>query len=143
MMKTSRHNDSVVFGRALRRAAVAMLLLLTAIGCFSERSAPTGTAQVLGECTVPLGADVIGATFVAIRGFGFKDQEVRIARGTRVAWVNCESSATEHTVTADDGSYDSTPLAVGKAFARTFPTAGTFAYHCEPHPFMKGTIVVQ
>ena len=143
MIMTKRRNHSVARGRGLRRALIATLLLSTALGCFSERSAPTGAGQVLGDCTVPLGADVIGATFVAIRGFGFKNPETRIPRGTRVAWVNCESSATEHTVTADDGAYDSTPLAVGKAFARTFPTAGTFTYHCEPHPFMKGRIVVE
>lgn len=143
MMNMKQRQPSIALGREVRRATVTILLLSTAIGCFSERSAPTGAAQVLGDCTVPLGADIIGATFVAIRGFGFKDQEIRVARGTRVAWVNCEPSATDHTVTADDGSYDSTPLAVGKVFARTFPTAGTFAYHCEPHPFMKGTIVVQ
>jgi plastocyanin len=27
-------------------------------------------------------------------------------------------------------------------FSFTFPKAGTFAYHCTIHPFMKGTIVV-
>lgn len=142
-MRNYRRTPLSSLGRELQRAGIAMVLLAGAVGCFSDRSAPTAAGLVVGECTVPLGTDVIGATFVAIRGFGFKETETRVARGTRVAWVNCETSATEHTVTGDDGSYDSTPLAVGRAFARTFPTVGTFAYHCEPHPFMKGTIVVQ
>jgi plastocyanin len=29
------------------------------------------------------------------------------------------------------------------SYERTFDQAGTFAYHCTPHPFMRGTVIVE
>lgn len=34
-------------------------------------------------------------------------------------------------------------LAPGASFRRTFASAGTFPYHCDPHPGMKASVVVQ
>ena len=48
----------------------------------------------------------------------------------------------QHTVTADDGSFDGGPLATGATFSQTFSTAGTFSYHCKIHPSMTATITV-
>ncbi len=31
----------------------------------------------------------------------------------------------------------------GDAFTQTFETPGEFAYHCEPHPFMTGRVIVE
>jgi hypothetical protein len=60
--------------------------------------------------------------------------------GSTVTWMN--SGAAPHTVTADDGAFDSDRLAPGASFSQPFDTAGTFTYHCEIHPQMTGTIVV-
>ena len=61
--------------------------------------------------------------------------------GTTVTWTNSDS--TQHTVTADDGSFDSGVLAQGQTFSHTFDTAGTIAYHCTIHPNMQATVTVQ
>ena len=34
-------------------------------------------------------------------------------------------------------------LSPGDAFTRTFETPGEFAYHCEPHQFMVGRVIVE
>jgi plastocyanin len=60
--------------------------------------------------------------------------------GDSVKWTN-EDSIT-HTVTADDGAFDSGNLAAGKAFSFTFDQAGTFAYHGKIHQRMTGTVTV-
>jgi plastocyanin len=46
-----------------------------------------------------------------------------------------------HTVTADNGDFD-VNLPVGTIFLHTYPTAGTYTYHCKNHAAMTGTIVV-
>jgi plastocyanin len=48
-----------------------------------------------------------------------------------------------HTATSDDEVFDSGSLTEGGEFSFTFDEAGTFAYFCEVHPTMRGTIVVE
>jgi plastocyanin len=106
-------------------------------GCFSEHvtfTPPTG--QEL--CTGAQAADV-----VRIVDFGFSPATVNVAKGGRVTWVNCSASATQHTSTSDAGAWDSGLLVQYATFEHTFGAAGSFPFHCNPHPFLKGTIVVQ
>jgi plastocyanin len=61
--------------------------------------------------------------------------------GTTVEWAN--NDALPHTVTANDRSYDSGNIAPGRTYRHTFTKAGSYAYFCVLHPFMKGVIVVR
>lgn len=111
--------------------------------CFSERSAPTGPIAGV-ECRIPLGPAVVGSTLVAIRDFSFQPAEIRIKTGGTVTWVSCEDPGQPaHTSTADQGAWSSPSLNSGEVFSRAFAQAGTFAYHCEPHPFMTATVIVE
>ena len=80
------------------------------------------------------------APVVHIANLSFAGGNVRVPVGTTVRWVN-EDQVT-HSVTADDGSFDSGLIEPGQPFERTFQQAGTYAYHCTPHPFMRGAVVV-
>jgi plastocyanin len=77
---------------------------------------------------------------VKIAGFAFGPQTLGAKVGGSVTWTN-EDGAT-HTVTADDGAFDSGNLAGGKTFSFAFDTAGTFAYHCNIHRRMTGKVTV-
>jgi plastocyanin len=87
-----------------------------------------------------LGADAQDGAAVTIVDFAFQPGSLEVPAGTTVTWTN--SGAAPHTVTADDGAFDSDRLAPGASFSQTFETAGTFTYHCEIHPQMTGTVVV-
>ena len=78
---------------------------------------------------------------VVIQGFRFKPANITIKRGTRVRWINRDSAA--HTATANNGAFNSGLLRKGETFSRTFRTVGKKAYHCNPHPYMRGSVVVQ
>ena len=77
----------------------------------------------------PAAVDVQDNQFVAA--------SVTVTVGDTVTWT--ESGNAPHSVTADDGSFDSGPtclpncLSHGASFAHTFTQAGTFAYHCKIH----------
>jgi plastocyanin len=61
--------------------------------------------------------------------------------GQTVAWRNSHSQT--HTATADGGSFNTGSIAPGSTSAPiTMNGAGTFAYHCGPHPSMVGTLQV-
>ena len=79
-------------------------------------------------------------THVSIDGYAFKAPTVTIATGTAVVWKNMDDDP--HTVTADDGSFDSKGLGQGDTYRHVFTKSGTYPYHCSAHPYMKGTVVV-
>ncbi|MPV87830.1 cupredoxin domain-containing protein [Georgenia ruanii] len=83
----------------------------------------------------------MAAAAVQIKNFAFAPASQTVAAGQTVTWTNDDS--TDHTVTADDNSFDSGRLAPGKTFTHTFATAGTYAYHCAIHPNMTGTVVAR
>jgi plastocyanin len=72
--------------------------------------------------------------------WGFDPSTVQIGVGDTVAWKN--TGTIQHSVTATDGSFDSGLIAPGATFQHTFTQTGTFKYHCRPHPWMTGTVVV-
>ena len=106
--------------------------------CFSQREA---TAPIEGVCSFPVEEGVPGSTLVVIRGFAFGPGEVRVRAGQRVTWINCDTDA--HTSTANAGAWASRLLAPGDAFTQIFGAPGEFLYHCEPHPFMTGRVIVE
>jgi plastocyanin len=70
----------------------------------------------------------------------FDPPQINVPIESTVFWTNDDS--TQHTVTSDDGSFDSGPLSPGDTFDNTFDESGEFGYHCAIHPFMTGVVVV-
>jgi plastocyanin len=65
---------------------------------------------------------------------------VDVVAGATVHWSN--DSIRNHTITADDGSFDSGTVGPSGHFERMFDTTGTYAYHCRLHPYIRGTVEV-
>ena len=114
-----------------------------------SRSALALSAAVLWSILAVAGP-AYAATSVSIVDFSFQPSSVTISAGESVIWTNNGQAA--HTVTADNGSFDSSPncpsnlsdcMQPGDSYTHTFSSAGTFAYHCKVHPSMTGTVVVE
>jgi plastocyanin len=106
-------------------------------GGSSSSSAPATTAA---PAPAAAGKAVRSAT-VDIKSFKYKPVTVTVKKGGRVKWTNSDAAA--HTATADARSFDTQTIDKGKSKTVSMTTAGTFAYHCDFHPFMKATIVVK
>ena len=79
---------------------------------------------------------------IEIKGFAFSPQTLTIKQGDSITWTNKDYA--EHTVTSNSGKeLDSKLLSKGQSYSHTFNTKGEFAYHCTPHPSMKGKIIVE
>jgi plastocyanin len=79
---------------------------------------------------------------VVIKNFSFNPANITIKRGTKVIWINKDSTA--HTATANKKrSFDSGRLSPGQRYTHTFKRAGKQRYHCEIHPDMMGSVVVK
>lgn len=82
-----------------------------------------------------------GALGVNVQFSDFNPTPLDVLPGETVEWSNV--SERRHTVTADDGSFDSGDLFQGDRFAKTFDTVGTYAYHCTVHAGMVGEVDVR
>ncbi|MBZ4322144.1 plastocyanin/azurin family copper-binding protein [Streptomyces huiliensis] len=78
---------------------------------------------------------------VSIRDFAFHPGELTVNVGETVTWTN-DDTETDHTVTADDGSFGSAPFPPRGTFSHTFTTRGRVPYHCSLHSTMRGTVTV-
>jgi plastocyanin len=81
-----------------------------------------------------------GERNVAIPGKFFAPSREVVLIGDTVTWHN--GDATSHSVTADDGSFDSGAFGPGGSFSQTFASAGTYKYHCSIHRYMRGEVDV-
>jgi plastocyanin len=77
---------------------------------------------------------------VSIQDFFFSPDQMTVAPGTTVTWVN--DGKQPHTSTSDDGTWDSGTLEPGDDYSFTFDQPGTYTYHCSIHPDMTATITV-
>jgi plastocyanin len=72
-----------------------------------------------------------------IQSWGFA---ASVQQGQAVTWTNVGSQA--HSATSPDAGWDTGLIAPGGSATLAFDTAGTYAYVCTPHPWMKSTVVV-
>ena len=77
---------------------------------------------------------------VTAMNFAFSPSSLSVQAGTRVTFTNHD--APTHTFTANGGLFDSGDVASGQSYSFTFTKAGSYAYHCQIHSSMTGTITV-
>jgi plastocyanin len=90
-----------------------------------------------------------GATVSILPGAGnynspntYGPQTLIVKKGTTIAWTNKDQGMI-HDVVADDGGFVSGLLTPGNTWSYTFSKPGVYTYHCHPHPWMKGKIIVK
>ncbi len=125
---------------------VFLLLGLSACGSGEDGTASTNAetttstpSESSGNEPAPSG-EAVRAARVEIAGFAYDPDPVTVQVGGKVIWLNQDSAP--HTATAEDGSFDTGALAEGKLKSETFKQPGTYAYFCEIHPSMHGSVEV-
>ena len=81
---------------------------------------------------------------VTINDLRYEPARIEIKAGDTVVWKNKDER--DHTVNADKKApeaFKSGKIASGETYKRKFTKAGSYAYSCEYHPRMKGTVMVK
>ena len=127
----------------MRTAPARLLLALVALtfaACGTASSGGAGTASS-SPMAVPSGAVVIKVVADSTT-IGAFDPKVTTAKvGQPVAW-EFDDQNNPHTVTADDGSFDSGTQNAGFVFVHVFTKPGTYTYHCGLHTGMVAKVTV-
>ena len=92
----------------------------------AARTSPPGVA------TAPL--------MITIKNFTYSPMMLSVKLGQTIDIVNLDTAT--HTITSDDGSFDSGNLTQGQHYRFTPKKAGTYTYICDIHQYMTGTITV-
>jgi plastocyanin len=105
---------------------------------------PTGTTSV----------SIVEGSALQTQTQNYEPKEVTANLGetNKVVWTNDDT--TPHTVTTDTGYSDPTSgefdsmatiglLLPKQTFEFVFTEPGEYPYHCEPHPWMTGTVTVE
>lgn len=113
----------------------------------TNNSAQSDSNEPADETTNEGGQDqaesIASDTEVEIKDFAFGPETITVKKGTTVTWTNKDSAG--HTVTPDEESdafVGSDMLNQGESYSFTFDQAGTYTYHCQPHPQMTAKVVV-
>jgi plastocyanin len=124
---------------------IACLVVLVVAGCGGSSGGGGSTSsQSSSSATTPSPAaagPAVRAAKVDIKSFKFNPGVIAVKKGGRITWANSDSTA--HTATADARSFDTQSINPSGSKSVSFTTAGTFAYHCDFHPFMKAMVVVK
>ncbi|MCL2419796.1 MAG: cupredoxin domain-containing protein [Conexibacteraceae bacterium] len=121
-------------GTGLRSAGAMMQMPMSGM----PMSAGSAASAARAPATRELHRAVVHVT---ISNFKFEPQHIVVSRGTRIVWTNKDSEP--HTVTSDRRGFASQALNTGGHYTLVAGKQGTFAYHCQIHPFMHGLLVVQ
>ena len=81
------------------------------------------------------------AVEVKIDNFSFTPQELTVAAGTKVTWVNRDDIP--HTVVSTNQTFKSKALDTDDQYSFTFEKAGTYDYFCSIHPKMTAKVIVK
>ncbi|MFJ4090509.1 cupredoxin domain-containing protein [Kitasatospora sp. NPDC089913] len=163
---TRRSFCSFRASRASRTAVAAVMsawLLVGAAGCSSSSgggggssspvvSSPAASSPAASSPTASPSASSAsassapaGAVTVTIKDFTFGPATLTVAPGTSITVTNQDSAG--HTLTAiapNAGAFDTGLLEQGRSATITAPTTpGSYPFHCDVHPNMTGTLVVQ
>ena len=93
---------------------------------------PDGSVRTSG--TVPVNY----TTKITIERNAFTPADVTVMQSGSILWVNGDNQV--HTVTADNGSFDSGDIAAGGSFGYTFNIIGPHTYHCKYHGEQTGIV---
>lgn len=75
---------------------------------------------------------------VTIDATSYSPRNLEVRVGDTVIWTNHDLLV--HTVTARNGTFDSTDIAAGASWRTEVPRPGGFDYFCLYHPTMEGSL---
>ena len=116
----------------MKKVTLGLSLFFTVLIFFSCSKTGNGYGDNTGGGT--------NANKISMKNSAFNPSSLTVTTGATVTWMNDDSMV--HTVTADDGSFNSGDIQPGGSYSRTFNTTGANPYHCVHHNGMTGTVSV-
>lgn len=140
-----KNNKAVITGIVVIILIIGGIALAMNGGSDNKSSTPAATPATSSSPNqkTASNSDAMATMDVSIENYMFSPMSIKVKVGDTVTWTNKDS--VHHNVIADTASADAPngPLiGKGETYKFTFKKAGTYTFHCAPHPYMHGTVVV-
>jgi plastocyanin len=112
--------------------AAALVVLIVALALATG----SGSSSMKGMPMVETGKSAT----LTISNFMYSPDSLTVRAGTKIRITNRDGTA--HTLTADNGAFDSGTIGAGQTRDLVISKPGTYTFHCLFHAFMTGTIKV-
>ena len=98
-----------------------------------------------GPTPVIVRVSIVPGSFNPQQEENYVPKNIRVIAGynSTVVWTNDEEVPVAHTVTSEEGLFDSGLFNSGESWNYTFTRAGVYRYFCIPHPWMRGSVTVE
>ena len=128
--------------RRIAPTLIALFALVAATAALSACSPPFAAAcSPKGSRSTPGSSTTVKVVSDSQTQGAYQPNPVTVKAGDSVTWT-WEDQGNQHSVSADDATFESCLQGAGYTFTTTFANAGTYRYHCSIHPSMKGTVTV-
>lgn len=119
---------------------ISLIIVLFLAACnTTTKTNSINSVQSLSNVTTKNDVSNNEAVIISINNFQFNPTSITIKAGTKVRWINQDS--TIHTIKSNE--FNSDKLGTGKDFEFMFSKPGTYDYVCGIHSSMKGRIIVE
>ena len=139
-----KNNKAIMIGIVLVILIIGGIALAMNGGSDNKTTSSTATPSTSSSSNqTASNSEATAVMDVTIENYKFSPMSIKVKIGDTVTWTNNDS--VHHSVIADTTSSDAPngPLiGKGETYKFTFKKAGTYTYHCGPHPYMHGTVVV-
>jgi plastocyanin/uncharacterized membrane protein YozB (DUF420 family) len=120
------------------------LVILLGVGTYYFWYLKPVSTTVSSSATQPVSPAAKRVT-IRLTNFKFEPKEVTVAPGTTVEWIDEQGN---HTIAADDGSFESDILDAGGRVERKYDKPGTYPFYCTLHGSkggheMAGVVIVK
>jgi plastocyanin len=124
-------------GRLGRVPTIVLALLVPAVALVTVVVTLDATSDDTGATTTG-SHTAAGGTAITIKNFQFSPDPIVVKAGDTITVSNDDGTA--HTLTADDGAFDTGNLDRAAQTTITVTAPGTYTYHCDIHNYMTGKI---
>jgi plastocyanin len=115
--------------------------IVVAVVAVAFGQGPMSMSMSTATATAKTSAVVTGKSArLKISNYAFAPATLTVRVGTKITVTNSDQTA--HTVTARSGAFDSGTVNPGQSKSFTVKKPGVYAYYCQFHAFMTGTIKV-
>ncbi|HKT50528.1 MAG TPA: DUF2231 domain-containing protein [Candidatus Angelobacter sp.] len=135
------------WGKKLWRVRQGLVVMLLLCGPLTSSARPHAAASAAHALATALQSPAQPSSAVSapsdaqviLKNFQYQPSQLNVKPGDTVTFRN--DDIYDHTVTADDGSFNSGMIPSGKTWTLKITKPGTIAYHCIPHPNMKAQLI--